>query len=228
MKKIASLVLALLTLSALAVPAFAQWFGTGEIPEGTYQSIMIYADSEVTINSSVQLVERSYLNLYGDNITVRIGENGSLTGNSLGLLFMGSNRKIVIEKGGKLDLSFAQERDADAFDEWLTDNKIDFEREENRFIARGCEHENAVRTTDIETTVVTTVTTTTTVVCDHCGYEKTESKTESKTETYKGAPLQGSTFSEGSLTVILCVACAAAFGVGGFLLGKKKQKTGKE
>ena len=34
----------------------------------------------------------------------------------------------------------------------------------------------------------------------------------------------GSTFSEGSLTIVLCVACLAVGLVGGLLLGKKKKK----
>ena len=33
-----------------------------------------------------------------------------------------------------------------------------------------------------------------------------------------------STLSEGSVTVVLCVACAVVFGLGGFILGTKKKK----
>ncbi len=42
-----------------------------------------------------------------------------------------------------------------------------------------------------------------------------------------GQPISGataSTLSEGSMTVVLCIACAVVFGLGGFILGTKKKK----
>lgn len=191
MKKIISLVFVVVMLFACTVPAYADWFESGEINEGCYNSIYIHPDSEVTINGRVEIESGKWLAFFGDNIVLTIGKGGCLTGNNASFSSEGANHKIIIKNGGWLDITFCYSDNADSFASLLAESGIRYERDGNRITAGYCEHTH------------TTTTIKTTTVCYDCGQII-------KDETYEDYPT-ASTLSTGYLEIV--------YGIGGLAVG---------
>ncbi len=130
MKKLISLILALIMLISLAVPAFAEYFYDGdEIPEGNYDDIIIDRISrensntraKVRINSTVTVNTDLYGNGGG---AVIIGSNGLLQYNGADdtLLMQLSTDGIIIriEEGGVLDVTFINDDTAEEFADFMS------------------------------------------------------------------------------------------------------------
>ena len=187
MKKFISIILALVMLMALAVPAMAETYGTGNYDEITaYDRTEISGD--IVINDGKTLKFENNSNLY-------IQPGSSLTGTNVILSLSGSGHTVNIahKDSSKIDLTFSSSTDADAFAQILKNSKTTYERIDNRIIA-PCSHKNTVQAT----------------ICVNCG-EILNSHA-------------GSTISEGNITVVCTVAALVVGLLGGFVLGRKKQK----
>ena len=235
MKKIISFVLALTLLLALAVPAWAAAFSSGSnIPDGNYDNINI--TGTVTVTGKATIIGHGRLNI-DNKSTLVIGGTGSLEGVDVGLSIFGDT-KVKIESGGKIDITFTKESCSNQFAALLTDNGYKYTKKGNEIIYPVCEHKNTeIISENKEETVTVTETTPVTTnrkYCKDCGdlLETEEVRGETVvtrgetviTETEVGEGGTASTLSEGNMTIICTVAAAAIFGVGGFVLGRKKQK----
>lgn len=190
MKKLLSIVLALIMLIALCVPAMAESYGTGN-----YNSITAVSGTSTSILGDVVIEDRGTLK-FGSNSTLNI-QNGSLTGNNIFLsvdLFGHdwTDYTINIQSGGKINLSFCKPTGADHFAQILENSGINYKRNDKQIIA-PCLHES----------------TRTLTVCNDCGAEIPDHS--------------GSTISEGNMTIVVGVAAAVIFGLGGFILGRRKK-----
>ena len=235
MKRIISLIIAVLMLCALCVPAFAEVFSDGQtIPGGSYNDINIQENARVTINSEVTLS----LFVLNENSALVIESDGFLSGTGVGFSLIGSGQKIEIEEGGGLKIVFTAMAMAKRFADLLNNSGITCSCTGNTVQAGAppCSHANKTTTTttatdtDITTTVTTktTVTTTNTTTCDDCGKTlstdvSTDTSETTETTVTKDPPATASALSEGNMTVVLCIACAVVFGLGGFFLGRKKK-----
>ena len=188
MKKLISILLALIMLMALAVPAMAIVYNTGNYDE-------ITADDWTDISGDVVINDGKTLK-FEDNSSLDILGDRSLTGTNVILSLSGSGHTVNFadKLSGKIDLTFSSSTDADAFAQILKKSKTTYERIDNRIIA-PCSHRNTVPAT----------------VCKNCG-EILNSRS-------------GSTLSEGNMTIVVGVAALAVGLLGGFVLGRKKQKT---
>lgn len=122
-----------------------------------------------------------------------ISSNSSLTGNNVFLFFFGDGHRVHIAKGGKIDVSFYSSAEAEVFSDILKNSNVSCRRIGSRIIA-PCSHENTAAT----------------VICKDCG------------ETISAGG-SASILSEGNMTIVCTVAAAVVFGLGGFLLGRKKK-----
>ena len=146
MKKLVSIFLALIMLMALAVPAMAVAYDTGnydEITANTEDLAMIIG--KVVINDGKTLK-------FEDNSSLDVLADRSLTGTNVILSLSGSGHTVRNFNSGKIDLNFSSSTDADAFAQILKNSGITYERINNRIIA-PCSHKNTVPAT----------------VCKNCG-----------------------------------------------------------
>ena len=243
MKKLISILLAFMMLLALTVPASAakkiisgdQTINGGEYPDG----IQLKMNSTVTIEGTVEISTEFNLN-YGS--TMIISQNAKLVGKDLTVSAPMNNKIIIcgINDGnnvtdgteGKIDITVKNDHYADYFTNILAYSGCsNYTQDGNHFVI-GCPHDHTTTETEVTTTTTTQTTTTTTdkVYCKDCeAVVHTEVKTETgepqvttTTSTDSGA---ASTLSEGNMTIVCTVAAAVIFGLGGFILGRKKLKT---
>ena len=210
MKKIICLLLALVLCTALAIPAMAKiggnyqdgvystgfYFDGETIPSGVHQSIYVEKNSSVKIDGAVTIATKGIFRIY-DNGTLTITKNGSLSGTGVAYSEKCPNIKIVLENGAWIKIKFDNSAQAELFEQILQASEITCTRNDNIIMAGAvpaCEHKNQKN------------------VCVDCG---------EVISTYSAA---GSILSEGSLTIIVGIAAAAVFGLGGFFLGMKKKK----
>lgn len=217
MKKSVSLVLTVVLLVALltvfAMPAVA---AEREIPSGTYQNITIDINETVKINSEVTL--NGILQMNGIS-TLVIGSNGHLTGTDVAFLATASGKKIEIQDGGSLDLTFTMEDNAVRFADVLNNSVLSWNRNgksvhaEAYVDADACDHIGSTATYKFTSVDQASKKYTNTITyCTHCH----------KILSIDNAPT-ASILSEGSLTIIVGVACSVVFLAVGFFLGRKKK-----
>ncbi len=181
MKKIISILFAVLLLCTLCVPVLAEEIGQISIPPlETY-----------TVNSNLTI--GAYCISAGSNSTLCITSNGFLSGSYIYLNSSGTDVKIILQDGGGLYLNFAFAKDAITFSKFLRDSGIPYYLNGNSVQAGVCKHSDGEH-----------------MVCKQCGQPISH--------------YAGSVFSEGSLTIIVGIAAAVVFGLGGFFLGTKKKK----
>lgn len=168
MKKSVSLVLTVVLLVALltvfAMPAVA---AEREIPSGTYQNITIDINETVKINSEVTL--NGILQMNGIS-TLVIGSNGHLTGTDVAFLATASGKKIEIQDGGSLDLTFNMEDNAARFTDVLDNSVLNWNRNGKSVHAEadvdgdGCDHIGTTATYKVgQGSYTNTIT-----YCTHC------------------------------------------------------------
>lgn len=205
MKKTICFVTAILML--VAVIPFSVAADEGDtLVIGEFKSLTINNDATYQY---MQLSEKCTLTV-ATNKTVALLDGGNmalLRGNiclESGASWIGSNvtlnspaaALVKMREGAKIDISFASQTDAIAFSGILISNKIECARYGNRIVA-PCVHDNIAQRN----------------VCLDCGHIYPET-----------APPVGSVLSEGSVTVIVGVAClAVGFLVAMFIFKKKKK-----
>ena len=132
MKKIISILFAVLLLCTLCVPVLAEEIGQISIPPfGTY-----------TVNSNFTLRSASNF-IVNSNSTLCITSNGFLSGSDI--LFNSSDIdvKIILQDGGGLYLNFIAAEDAIAFCKLLNDSGISFYLNGNAVQAGVCRHQGS-------------------------------------------------------------------------------------
>ena len=143
MKKFAGLLLTLVICAAFTVPAMADTFSDGDvIPPGTYDSLEINHDSNVTIYGAVKVTTSLELDM---NSTLTIGYGGSLSGTKVRYGKHMNNSKIVLEPGGKLQMELSAYAYTYTFQSLLDASGVDYSRDYVTFTAEkkgSCPHRN--------------------------------------------------------------------------------------
>ena len=208
MKKIIRIVFAVLILCTLCLPAMARNVGmvsSASVPAGNYDSISIMSGTLTKLDlSNVSLRSDFTLSMQSDTqLTI---SNGVLTGQNATFLVGASNVKILLEGNAGVDVTISSEISANEFFTALQFNAsgVDIRLDGKRVYTFKCQHED---------TITTTTTRTVCTICNKVISENAVTLPENAT--------LGSTISEGNMAIIVGVAAAVVFGLGGFLVGKK-------
>ena len=230
MKKIARLFLVLMLACALmtstAIAAPIKLFSDGEtIPSGKYDTCVILENSNVTINSLVEINSMETIDMH-ENATLTVDKQGILTGKDI-IFSCSPTSKIVLIDGGKIELSFFFSSELTEFASLLEKNGITCHYEGNTLIAEKeyCEHSFGDNH-----------------ICTKCGYECTHEEWIDGTckvcgyvcahdgvccatcgKDFTIPTATGSTLSEGNLAIITAVAGLAVGFIAAMLVFKKKK-----
>ena len=209
MKKFASLVLTAVLLATMltvfAVPTSAESIKAGgksiEVTEHMEQNdITLYNGATLTLKAPVfnGVYSNEYLSMQDSTLIVE--DDGFLNSKYMSFFMYGDNNKIIVQEGGSIDVTLTGSHDADDFCDVLAKSNTPYKRINNRVLA-GESLENYLKDYGEN--------------CALCGKSlKTEESDENPT---------GSALSEGSLTIIVGVAClAVGFLVATFIFKKKK------
>ena len=245
MKKLLSLLLALIMLISLAVPAFAVDEPT-EIGPDENNVICIPNKGNYIINDDceVTIIKSDYANFtltIAKGVTVRVTTSFSNQGsiNVLGTLIIAGANTVhnnrTINVVGTLSITDAEYiNNSGTINVRGTLSITDATEAENFGTVRVCGCIGGKFEGTIDNVGYGTVTTYDEHYyvdgkCFACGYECTHEgvkcNTCGKKLPQKAISSEGgiaSAISEGNMTIVACIACAAVFGVGGYLLGKKK------
>ena len=210
-KRIAALISSLALCAALAVSAGAvNYISTsGDTLSGSYYSICVETGGYAQTAGDIEIENSGRLDLRG---TLMFYQGLKLTGSNV-YFSTGSQGKISVHrdidpKAIYVNITFADEASAGTFAGLLNKAGINSERDGRRVVA-GCEHSS--KTT---TSVVSYITET----CDNCKMNWTREVTGEQAVSYESSVL-----SEGSLTIVVGVAClAVGFLAAMFIFRKKK------